>query len=101
MLVERDGRFRVAGVIHGARGEICASPTEVVPVSANRDWLLQRLGVQRLGVQRLGAQRIGAQSNGSAQGFWPRVRVLMGALLVSALVAASVWWRRARRHWSP
>lgn len=91
MLVERDGRFRVAGVIHGGRGEICASPTEVVPVSANRDWLLERIG----------AQRIGAQSKGSAHGFWHGVRALMGAVLVSALVAASVWWRRARRHGSP
>jgi secreted trypsin-like serine protease len=82
MLVERDGRFRVAGVIHGARGAICASPTEVVPVSAHRGWLLQRMG---------------AQSSGSSEGPWHGVRILMGALLVSAVVVASIWRRRARR----
>jgi secreted trypsin-like serine protease len=79
MLLERGGTFRVAGVIHGAQGAICASPTEVVPVSADRDWVLQRLDVG---------------SNGFPRG----ARVPLGVLLVGAVVGTSFWWRRAHRR---
>jgi hypothetical protein len=81
MLLERDGTFRVAGVIHGAVGAICASPTEVVPVSADGDWL---------------RQWIVARSSGSSRG----LRLSLGVVLVGAAVVASWWRRRGRRHGS-
>jgi len=80
MLVERGGGFRVAGVIHGAQGAICASPTEVVPVSPHRDWLLGIAGASRASPAGL---RLG-------------VRILLSVLLVSAVVVASRRWRRAQ-----
>jgi len=80
MLVERDGRFRVAGVIHGPTAAICASSTEVVPVRTHRAWLLRAL----------------ESSNGSSGGGRHVAALLLSALLVTAVLIVSAW-RHARR----
>jgi hypothetical protein len=73
MLVDRDGSFRVAGVIHGPTAAICASPTEVVPVRTHRAWLLRALD---------------ASSNGSSGGRRHKTEIVLGALFVAALFFA-------------
>jgi hypothetical protein len=39
VLVERGGVFRVAGILHGPSGAVCASPVRAVRLDASRDWL--------------------------------------------------------------
>jgi hypothetical protein len=86
LLVERNGTVRVAGVIQGAQGAVCASPTEVVPVGADRGWLLPR---------------IGAPSNGSPDRLGRGVRILSLGLLAGAALAAFRWRRRAPPFTAP
>ena len=78
MLIDRAGAVRVAGVIHGPKAAICASPTEVVPVRVHRDWLLRAL----------------ASSNGSSS---DRLLWFVAAALAGGGLIASVWRHRARR----
>ena len=77
MFIDRGHGPRVAGVIHGAAGAICASPTEVVPVRAYRDWLSHEL----------------ARSNGRLS-----PTVLAALLACGGLVAAVLWRRRRSPH---
>jgi len=83
MLVDHAGALRVAGVIQGAEGTVCASATEVVPVSGERDWLR--------------AQIVGPSNVASR--WWGRhaAPLLLGWLLLDAAIVAFIWWRRARR----
>jgi secreted trypsin-like serine protease len=73
MLIDRGDGLRVAGVIHGAAGAICASATEVVSVRAERDWLSHELARPS------------------------PLRIVAAALLVCAALVAAVWRRRPRR----
>jgi hypothetical protein len=77
MLIDRGDGLRVAGVIHGAKAALCASPTEVVSVRAHREWLEV------------------ATSNGSTGGRG-NAEVVLGALVAGVVLIASARWRRER-----
>lgn len=74
MLIDRGDGLRVAGVIHGATGAICASATEVVPVSAHREWLSHALATSNTRLSRM----------------------VLAALLAFGGLVASLLWRRRR-----
>jgi hypothetical protein len=78
VLVDRGGSLRVAAIIHGPSGAICASPAEVASVVANRAWLDYAVTAQ-------------SNRNVGARG----MSVLAGiALLGTAAWIGFVRWRR-------
>jgi hypothetical protein len=86
MLVQRAGHFRVAGVIHGAKGAICASPTEVVPVASHRDWLLTRLAISP------------DPSDPSHRRRREEVFIALGSLLFGAVFIGWMRWHRTKHQ---
>jgi secreted trypsin-like serine protease len=84
MLIDRGEGLRVAGVIHGAKAAICASPTEVVPVDTHRDWLAQAQAYAH------------ASSSSSSAGLRRRTAFVLGPLLASSVLFALARLRRPR-----
>jgi hypothetical protein len=84
VLVQSGAGLRVAGLIHGGAGAICAGPTQVTTTSDTAEWLRQSLGERE-------ADRGDAASSSTA---------LVSEGVATGFVALAAWvvWLGARRR---
>jgi secreted trypsin-like serine protease len=86
VLVQREGGLRVAGIVHGGSGAICASPAVITPIHADSGWLVENAG--------LVGDDIGPASHGEGGAAAP---LLIAALAIVSLLVAG-FWRSSRRR---